>query len=152
MRIAIWIICLSLSMSLTVSAQADRWQQKIKYEMEIDFDVKSHTFEGQQKIKYWNNSPDTLDKIFYHLYFNAFQPGSMMDVRSRTISDADRRVADRISLLSDKEIGYQKVTSLTQDGAPTSYITEGTILEVQLAKPILPGKTTELKMTFDAQC
>jgi len=142
---------LFITLTFTAMGQSDRWQQRIKYKMDIDFDVKDHTYEGTQKIKYWNNSPDTLDRVFYHLYFNAFQPGSMMDVRSRTISDADRRVADRISLLSDKEIGYQRVSSLMQDGMPTSYITEGTILEVQLAKPLLPGKSTDLEMVFKAQ-
>ena len=55
---------------------------------------------------YTNNSPDTLTKVFYHLYFNAFQPGSEMDVRSRTIKDPDGRVGDRISKLNEDEIGY----------------------------------------------
>lgn len=57
-----------------------------------------------------------MNKVFYHLYFNAFQPNSMMDVRSRTIKDPDRRVGDRISKLSEEEIGYQKIKSLKQDG------------------------------------
>ena len=73
-------------------AQPDRWQQAANYKMDIDFDVKKHQFKGNQVIEYTNNSPDQLDKVFYHLYFNAFQPGSMMDVRSRTIGDADPRV------------------------------------------------------------
>ena len=75
----------------------------------IDFDVEKHQFEGEQKIVYTNNSPDLLDKVFYHLYFNAFQPGSMMDVRSRTIEDPDPRVGDRIAGLTPDKIGYQKV-------------------------------------------
>ena len=119
--------------------------------MDIDFDVKEHQFTGEQTIKYKNNSPDTIDKVFYHLFFNAFQPGSMMDVRSRTIEDPDRRVLDRIYNLNEKEIGYQKVDELLQDGKPTDYHIEGTILEVTLAEPILPGKSTKLKMTFNAQ-
>ena len=131
--------------------QSDRWQQRAEYKMEIDMDVKNHTYEGKQKIKYWNNSPDTLHRVFYHLYFNAFQPNSMMDIRSLTISDPDRRVGDRISLLKPNEIGYQKVTMLKQDGKETQFHTEGTILEVTLAKPIYPGKTTELEMEWMAQ-
>lgn len=63
-----------------------------------------------------NNSPDTLNKVFYHLYFNAFQPNSMMDVRSRTIVDPDRRVGDRISKLKGDEQGFIKVSSLKMDG------------------------------------
>ncbi len=137
--------------SFQLSAQSDRWQQAADYDMEIDMDVETDQFEGVQTIKYTNNSPDTLDKIFYHLYFNAFQPGSMMDERSLTISDPDKRVGDRISKLSPREIGFQQVNSLTIDGDACEYETEGTILEVKLPKPIMPGKTVKLKMEFLAQ-
>ena len=84
------------------------WQQKVSYTMDIDFDDTKHQFKGTQTLVYTNNSPDELDKVFYHLYFNAFQPESMMDVRSRTIKDPDSRVGDRISKLKPEEMGYQK--------------------------------------------
>ncbi|MEL6971046.1 MAG: M1 family peptidase, partial [Bacteroidota bacterium] len=131
-------------------AQSTYWQQAVEYNMNIDFDVKSHRFTGDQSIRYTNNSPDTLHRVFYHLYFNAFQPGSMMDTRSLTIRDADPRVADRIKNLKPNEIGYQKIDALTQDGEATTYEIVGTILEVELAEPILPGTTTELNMKFNA--
>ncbi len=145
------ITFLLVSLAFISLAQPERWQQEADYKMEIDFDVKNHQFSGEQTIEYTNHSPDTLTKVFYHLYFNAFQPNSMMDVRSRSISDPDRRVESRISALTDDEIGYQKIESLEQDGKATTYHVEGTILEVTLAKPILPGKKTKLKMKFNAQ-
>lgn len=140
-----------LMSSVFAFGQTDRWQQAIKYEMEIDMDVETHQFEGKQKAVYTNNSPDQLDKVFYHLYFNAFQPNSMMDVRSRTIKDPDRRVGDRISKLSEDEIGYQKIKSLTQDGKKVDFEVVGTILEVDLNKPINPGETSTFEMEFEAQ-
>lgn len=127
------------------------WQQTVEYKMEIDFDVKNHQFKGKQTLVYTNNSPDTLDKVFYHLYFNAFQPGSMMDIRSRTISDPDRRVRDRIYNLKEDEIGYHKIKSLKQDGKNMVFEVVGTILEVKLNKPILPGETSTFKMEFESQ-
>lgn len=130
---------------------SERWQQHADYYMEIDMDVKTNRFQGIQKIEYTNNSPDVLDQVFYHLYFNAFQPGSMMDVRSRTIADPDRRVRDRISKLSDEEIGYQKIFSLKQNGQDLKYEVVGTVLEVKLAKPIQPGEKVTFDMTFEAQ-
>ena len=114
-------------------------------------DVKTHRFDGSQKLIYTNNSPDTLNKVYYHLYFNAFQPGSMMDIRSLTIDDPDRRVGDRISKLTDDEIGFQRITSLKQNGKDLNYHTEGTILEVTLNEPILPGKKATFDMEFNAQ-
>src|SRR5690606_15361375 len=96
-------------------------------------------------------SPDTLTTVVDHLYFNAFQPGSEMDVRSTTIADPDKRVADNISKLAPSEIGYIKVNSLKQNGETIKHSTEGTILVVELAKPILPGQTTQYDMDFDGQ-
>lgn len=132
-------------------AQHHYWQQHVDYYMEIDMDVNTHQFTGKQVLKYTNNSPDTLHRVFYHLYFNAFQPGSMMDVRSRTIADPDSRVLDRISKLTPEEIGYLKVETLTQDGIELSHKTIGTILEVDLDQAILPGAITQFDMVFEGQ-
>jgi len=129
----------------------DYWQQKVDYRMEIDFDVESHRYEGSQFLIYFNNSPETLDRVFYHLYFNAFQPGSMMDARSRSIMDPDRRVGSRIAGLSPDEIGYLRVQSLTQNGEELQYNEEGTILEVTLAEPLRPGSAAVFEMKFQGQ-
>ncbi len=135
----------------SLSAQDYRWQQRVEYAMNVQLNTQNHKLNGDQKLVYYNNSPDTLTKVYYHLFFNAFQPGSMMDVRSRTIADPDRRVTDRISKLAPNEIGYQHIQSLKQDGKATTYKVNGTILEVTLAKPILPKTKTTFEMTFEAQ-
>ena len=127
------------------------WQQHVDYTMEIDMNVNTFQYKGQQKLVYTNNSPDVLTRVYYHLYFNAFQPGSEMDVRSRTIQDPDGRVTDRISKLLPNEVGYVKVNSLKQNGTSISYETVGTVLEVKLNKPIQPGEKVTFDMVFDAQ-
>lgn len=132
-------------------AQADRWQQAAKYEMEIDFDVKKHQFTGKQILKYTNNSPDELSKVFYHLYFNAFQPGSMMDMRNRILPDSDPRVAGRIGQLKENEIGYLRVDALTMNGEAVAFEEVGTILEVRLPRPIQAGEQVTFEMNFNAQ-
>ncbi len=147
----LYLVSACLMMSLAVFGQSDRWQQRAEYKMEIDFDVKKHQFKGEQTIKYFNNSPDTLHNLFYHLYFNAFQPGSMMDVRSLSIEDPDRRVGDRISKLSQEEIGYHDIKSFKINGKSAQYHVEGTILEIKLDKPIMPGKSAKLELKFESQ-
>ncbi|SDG40023.1 M1 family metallopeptidase [Psychroflexus sediminis] len=127
------------------------WQQYANYDMDIDFDDTNYQYQGDQKLVYSNNSPDTLNRVFYHMYFNAFQPGSEMDVRSRTIQDPDSRVGDRISKLSESEIGFMRATSLTQDGVALDYELVGTVLEVELHKPILPGDSSTFTMEFEGQ-
>ncbi|MCZ4318256.1 M1 family metallopeptidase [Aequorivita viscosa] len=127
------------------------WQQEVDYKMNVQMDVKNFQYKGTQELKYTNNSPDTLNKVFYHLYFNAFQPGSEMDVRSRTIADPDSRVTDRISKLTPDEIGYIKPTLLTQNGIAATYTIKGTVMQVMLNEPILPGESTVFNMEWNAQ-
>ena len=145
------LFILFMALGGSAIAQSSRWQQRAEYSMNVEMDVASHRFAGTQKLVYYNNSPDTLSKVFYQLYFNAFQPGSMMDVRSRTIADPDRRVMDRIYHLKENEIGYQAINSLKQDGKALKYTAEGTVLEVELAKPILPKSRVTFDMEFEGQ-
>lgn len=148
----IFIVFTVLS-GLVASAQNNTsyWQQHVDYKMEVDMNVENFQYTGNQELVYTNNSPDTLSRVFYHLFFNAFQPGSEMDVRSRTIQDPDKRVGDRISKLTEAEQGYLKVNSLTRNGQKLDYKEVGTVLEVELDKPILPGEKATFKMDFQGQ-
>lgn len=147
------LIFLSAFLTVLTAALAQdvRWQQRVEYTMKVSLDVATHKMKGDQSLVYFNNSPDTLYKVYYHLYFNAFQPGSMMDVRSRTIVDPDRRIGDRISKLTEAEIGYHKILALQQDGKTVATKIQGTIMEVTLAKPLLPKSKTKFEMKFESQ-
>jgi hypothetical protein len=134
-----------------VNSSNAEWLQHVDYKMNIDMNTTTYQYKGDQTLVYTNNSPDVINRVYYHLYFNAFQPGSEMDVRSRTIADPDRRVGNRISKLKPNEIGYIKVNSLSQNGTTLNYETVGTVLEVKLSKPIRPGEKVTFKMDFDAQ-
>lgn len=131
------------------------WQQHADYTMEVDMDVETYRYTGTQKLVYSNNSPDTLRRVFYHMYFNAFQPGSEMDMRLQNILDPDGRMMEggesRIALLKPEETGFLRASSLTQDGQELSPVLEGTVLVVPLARPILPGGSTTFYMHFEGQ-
>jgi hypothetical protein len=163
--IAFKILLTSFTLTcLVLNAQnSGYWQQHVNYTMEIDMNVENFQYHGTQKLVYTNNSPDVLTKVYYHLYMNAFQPGSNMDMRLQNIADPDSRMVNnigtkehpvfesRISKLKPSEIGYIKVKSLTQDAVPLTYDVVDTVLEVVLANPIQPGAKTTFDMVFDAQ-
>ncbi len=154
-----------VSFSTTSIAQnTSYWQQNADYKLEVEMDVKSFQYKGKQQLIYSNNSPDTLHKVYFHLYNNAFQPGSEMDVRLATISDPDKRMVrtfktpdnqevkeSKISILKPNEIGYLKINNFKQDGQTSSTKTTGTILEVTLAQPILPKQKSNFDFDFDGQ-
>ena len=126
----------------------EAWQQKAEYFMDVDINVETFEYDGFQEIIYTNNSPDTITKVYYHLFFNAFRPGSQMDVRSLNVADPDRRVKDRISLLNEDEFGAIKVVSLSQNGDTLEFAEQETVLLARLNKPLLPGKKTKLQLSF----
>ena len=139
------------SAGMTEPQKRGYWQQYVHYTMDIDMDTDKHQFTGKQKLVYKNNSHDTLDKVYYHLYWNAFQPGSAMDWRARSLPDPDRNLNIIIQALKPDETGWTKIKTLTQDGQNVSYKVNGTILEVTLNKAILPGQSTVFDMDFQTQ-
>jgi len=159
-----WLLFCVLS-TLSTQAQPDRWQQRIRYNMKVDMDVTTNRMKGISKIEYFNQSPDTLYRLFFHTYWNAFQPGSGMDVRSRELGknklfesgrgsdglDWDERVKDRISKLTPTEIGYQRISQLTINGVPQKLKDHESILEVILTKPVLPKSKINIDLQFEAQ-
>jgi hypothetical protein len=144
-------IALVITAISSMNAQSSYWQQRVEYTLKIQMNVTNHQFDGDETLVYYNNSPDTLFKVYYHLYFNAFQPGSMMDIQSRNIPDPDKRIGDRIAQLKKDEIGYQHILSLKQDGKELTYKINGTIMEVVLATPLLPKTSSTFEMKFAAQ-
>ena len=148
----------------TVAAQADRWQQHIDYKINAALNVQTNIVKGTENIVYTNNSPDTLRKIYFHMYWNAFQPNSVMDLRSRELGkttftsrrgtqmqDWDPRVRDRIQQLKPEEIGYQRISQITIAGKAQQLIDHETILEVVLTQAILPKSSVSLSLNFEAQ-
>ena len=162
MKKSILAIC-GLALALSAQAQDNHWQQQADYQMNVTMNVKNFQYKGVQKVTYINNSPDTLTTVFFHLYFNAFQPNSEMDANLQTLPDPDGRMAtnvgtpqrpiyeSRIAKLTPDEIGYLRVKKLTQDGVPATISHESTILKVILPTPILPHSRTVLGLDFEGQ-
>ncbi|WP_400262241.1 hypothetical protein ACFX5U_00420 [Sphingobacterium sp. SG20118] len=154
----LYTLILGLFVFQTATAQRKGyWQQTVDYKMNIDVNEKTYQYNGNMQLKYSNNSGQSLKKVYFHLYFNAFQPGSMMDNRLANIADPDKRMTtnlgtkdkpkyqSRIATLTAKQIGYQKIKSLTMNGNNTSFKVDGTLLEVTLPNAIEDGETA----TFD---
>ena len=140
----------ALVFTLSINGQ-NSWQQNANYKIYIDLDVKKNTFKGSQEVLYTNNSPDTLNKVFFHLYFNAFRPESDMAERLNNGDDNNRRFDVNIKDLEPHEYGQLKVSNLKQDGLNIDSFVSDTILEVTLTNPIFPGESSLFTMNFNGQ-
>ncbi len=136
------------SLSLT---QGQYWQQQVDYTMEVTLDTETARYRGTQKLVYTNNSPETHHKVFYHLYFNAFQPGSEMAIRLKNAADTNRRFKVDIDSLTPEQQGFLKVTNLRQNGTRVQTVAAETILEVTLNEPLPSGESTTLELDFEGQ-
>lgn len=164
MKKIILLSFLSFGLQTSFAQNTFYWQQHADYKMEVSMDVKSYQYKGKQELVYSNNSSDTLKKVYYHLFFNAFQPGSEMDARLHFIKDPDGRMVNkvkgadgkdvkqsRIETLKPNETGFLKISNFKQDGVTAQTRTSGTIFEVTLAKPILPNSKSTFTLDFDGQ-
>jgi len=163
MKKLILFLLFGISTSGLFAQNSNYWQQLVDYKMDVSMDVKTYQYKGKQELIYTNNSPDTLRRVFYHLYNNAFQPGSEMDKRLQSIKDPDGRMVtktkvgdkeikeSRIAKLQTNEMGYLHISNFKQDGITAVAKEVETILEVTLAQPILPGKSTTFTLDFEGQ-
>lgn len=147
----------------TLAQRKGYWQQKVDYKIYVDVDEKNYQYDGQMTLKYTNNSGHNLSKVYFHLYFNAFQPGSMMDYRLSNIADPDARMAtnlgtkenpkweSRIAKLTPTQIGYQQIKKLSLNGIQTEFKVDGTLLEVTLPTAIEDGTTATFDLSWVAQ-
>ena len=143
---AFFIFCCSVSFS-----QSNYWQQHVDYKMVIDVNVENHTYNGKQKLVFTNNSPETLDRVFYHLYFNAFKPGTDLEQNSRYSTDDSRTMSKNILMLDENDWGDVQIKWMLQDGKPLEFKVEETILDVALERPVKSGESTTLEMEFYVQ-
>lgn len=152
MRFSTLALFLLLFVPITVwGQQAATWQQEVAYEMDFTLHADRNQFDGTQRLTYTNNSPDTLAKAYFHLYFNAFNPNSLMAERNRHLPDPDNRVIPKLFNLTEDEIGYINVQELSVDGRAVEWTIHDTVMEVHLNSPILPGQSVVFDMVFDGQ-
>ena len=127
------------------------WQQEANYKIFVDINVKNNRYKGNQEIIYTNNSNDTLNKIFIHLYFNAFKASSDMAERLVSGDDINTRFDINLKELKPEEEGYLDVFNLKQDNTDVDSFVSDTILEVTLANPLVPGQSSIFSMDFKGQ-
>ncbi len=135
--------------------QGAYYQQYAKYKMDIDVNAEKFTYTGNQTLEYTNNSPDELKVVYFHLYWNAFKPNSMMDQRvagqgkngdGRLQKDGISRLA---SIPKDQE-GSQNIHWIKQNGKELKFEVQETVMKVYLAEPIRPNSKTTFTMNWDA--
>ena len=150
-----FIILFAFVISQFQAQQNAYYQQAAQYKMDIDVNAEQFTYQGTQTLKYRNNSPDELNVVYFHLYWNAFKPNSMMDQRvaSQGKNGDSRLQKDGISRLASipkNEEGAQNIHWIKQNGKNLKFEIQETVMKVYLDKPIKAHSKTTFTMEWDA--
>ncbi|MFQ6610056.1 MAG: hypothetical protein ACE5D7_04560, partial [Fidelibacterota bacterium] len=124
----------------------DYFQQGVYYIIDAEFSPETKIISGTEKLTYTNNSSDTLDFVYFHLYQNAFVPGSYQDI----FDMGEGR--EEIHHLTDDDKGGSIIYSIQDgDGASLSYTIDDTNLKVRLPRPLPPGEPAILITEFETK-
>lgn len=146
--IYVLIFC-TLIFSKKVVAQSDYFQQHVAYDLSVTLNDKQNTLNGNINIQYRNNSPDTLNFIWMHLWPNAYANNETA-LGKQLIEDgsssfyfakADARgYIDQLEFKADNKNVVVVKHSLYND-----------IVKLQLNELLLPGNSVNISTPFNVQ-
>ncbi len=118
------------------------WQQDVHYKIKAIINDSTDIITGDYELKYWNNSPDTLHYLYFHLYQNAFQPHSHM-----TSLYENNHIDIKYGKYEKQGLGTT-VENISIKGESVTTELDNTILKVFLNEPLLPHSKLTVKLDF----
>src|SRR4029078_3085620 len=113
------------------------WQNRADYDLEATLDTAKTTLEGKRRLRYTNNSPDTLRFIWMQMEQNAFKDKSL----NSFIFPQDSRFGARGFEGGDVITQFAQVLGgRTGRRVAVNRRDNGTVMKVALAEPLAPGK------------
>lgn len=141
------------------------WQQKVDYKIDVKLNEENRRIEASEQITYQNNSPDTLKYLWIQLDQNKYREDSMSALTTTfggignrgpatksASSDAPARLSmgalRRQQFVEDTELGYDIQKVATGNGKKLHHVIVGTLMRVDLDKPLKPGQQANLQIDF----
>lgn len=119
------------------------WQQDVQYKIYAVMHEEDNMVDGAEELTYWNNSPDTLQYVYFHLFQNAFVKGSYLhklEQANNTKTVMGKKEEAGLGITTDK---------IEVDGKSVKTELDNTIMKVYLPKPLYPGSKVVIKMNFN---
>ncbi|MEM6396540.1 MAG: M1 family metallopeptidase [Bacteroidota bacterium] len=122
------------------------WQQYVSYSIDCTLDDQLHELHGDWSLTYTNNSPDTLRRIFIHLWPNAYR-SDQSALGRQLFRTGNTSLTDATT----EERGGIDSLSFTIDGQAVDYTNwEGNldVIEIALPAPLLPRESIQMATPF----
>jgi peptidase M1-like protein len=132
------------------------WQQRADYSIKAILDTAAKKLSGTMTIRYTNNSPDTLTRVWMQLDQNLFKPGSvgsLLNAEESRFGGGGFQGGFEIPWIVQSQTGMRAAKPLK---APTTVgltqklrtRVDDTMMEVYLTTPLAPGKTTQFDLQY----
>ncbi|MGH7529507.1 MAG: M1 family aminopeptidase [Gemmatimonadales bacterium] len=142
-------LLLALGAGLADTPDTTYWQQRVAYEISAALAESTGVLTGRARIRYHNQSPDTLREFAVHQYLNAFRPGS----RWAAADAAEERV--RFQRLRDPDYAFERITNAVVMGERQlpeyPYAPDSTIARWTLPRPLAPGDSMVVEIDWQAR-
>src|SRR6266699_1533422 len=122
------------------------WQQRADYTIRATLDTATHVIAGSETLRYANNSPDTLRYLWLQVEQNIYKANS----RGAALNPTDARFAGR-GFEGGYTIEYVRAVRRVGQAAgriPVKTTGNGTMLRVDLDRPLAPGGRAELELAY----
>ncbi len=129
-------------------AQNGYWQQRVEYSIDATLNDKKATLTGKEKLTYFNNSPDDLKEIYFHLYWNAFKIGSHAMQHAR--EGGEEEALKKLDSLKKSDEGFIKITSVKVNGVAYTPIIFESIAQIKLNEVIKAGSSAIIEVDFES--
>jgi hypothetical protein len=118
------------------------WQQDVHYKIYANIDETKNMVQGDEELEYWNNSPDTLNEVFFHLYQEAFVKNSYLHKLEKEV-----KFKERLGNYEKQGLGMA-IEEVSVAGNTVEAELDNTIMKVKLPTPLYPGAKTKLRIVF----
>ena len=126
--------------------QQTYWQQKNDFKISVTLNDVDNSITGFEQIDYYNNSPDTLNYIWIHLWPNAYKNdrtafSDQLLENGRT--DFYFSPENKKGYINKLNFKVDKINALTED-----HPQHQDIIKLLLPQPLLPGKMIKIETPF----
>lgn len=141
--LSVFIVIFSLQSAI---CQSTYWQQQVNYNIQVSLNDTAKTLDGFETITYYNNSPDTLKFIWFHLWPNAYK-NDKTAFAEQTVQNG----SSKFYFSNEDDKGYINQLDFKVDGSPANieeHPQHIDIIKLVLPKPIGPKQSAIITTPF----
>ncbi len=139
-------VCLLIFVTFSRTIAQEYFQQEVNFKINVTLNDKLHELSAFETIEYINNSPNTLQLLYFHLWPNGYS-SNQTELAKQLFT-----IKGKQKLFDDPELrGYIDSIDFEIDGLPVQWNLlpgQPDICQITLNKPLLAGNSIKITTPF----